>query len=56
MAPTKSPARAKTIFISYRRDDSGDEVDRMYDTLSGSFSPESMFRDVDDIEPGADFT
>jgi TIR domain len=48
--------RAKSIFISYRREDTQDEVDRLYETLSERFSAEAVFRDVDDVEPGSDFT
>lgn len=54
--PEDLPApRAKSIFLSYRRDDSEEVVDRIYETLSAHLSEDALFRDVDDIEPGANF-
>src|SRR5215471_1640846 len=43
------------ITISYRRDDSLDITGRIYDRLAGHFGREAVFRDIDDIRPGADF-
>jgi hypothetical protein len=43
------------IFITYRREDSLDQTGRIYDRLTGKFPPESIFRDVDNMPPGADF-
>jgi hypothetical protein len=43
------------IFINYRRDDTPGQAGRLYDALSGRFGEESVFMDVDKIEPGADF-
>ena len=40
------------IFIAYRRDDSQGFAGRIYDHLAGHFGPESVFRDINDIEPG----
>lgn len=40
------------IFIAYRRDDSQGFAGRIYDRLAGHFGPESVFRDINDIEPG----
>ncbi len=45
-----------TIFISYRRDDSREASRRMADRLSRQFGTESVFRDVEAIEAGADFS
>jgi uncharacterized membrane protein YeaQ/YmgE (transglycosylase-associated protein family) len=52
--PTR-PAKGRTIFMSYRRSDSQDVAGRIYDRLVGAFGPESIFKDVDAIRPGADF-
>jgi len=43
------------ITISYRRDDSFDITGRIYDRLAGHFGREAVFRDIDNIPPGADF-
>jgi hypothetical protein len=43
------------ITISYRRDDSLDITGRIFDRLAGHFGREAVFRDIDDIPPGADF-
>jgi hypothetical protein len=43
------------IFISYRRDDSAGYAGRLYDDLCDRFGSEALFRDLDSLEPGADF-
>lgn len=43
------------IFISYRRDDSEGEAGRLSDDLAESFKQDSVFMDVDAIQPGRDF-
>jgi hypothetical protein len=43
------------IFISYRRRDSTWFVGRLYDSLSRYFGDQRVFRDVGDIQGGADF-
>lgn len=43
------------VFISYRRGDSASATGRLFDHLSEQFGKECVFRDVDDIPPGADF-
>jgi hypothetical protein len=43
------------IIISYRRDDSLDITGRIFDRLAGHFGREAIFRDIDNIPPGADF-
>ena len=43
------------IIISYRRDDSLDMTGRIFDRLAGHFGREAIFRDIDNIPPGADF-
>ena len=44
------------IFISYRREDSAGWTGRLADRLKERFGPNSIFVDIDTIEPGADFT
>jgi|GEM_PF-4959516 len=43
------------VFISYRRSDSSAVSGRIYDRLVNSLGERSVFKDVDDIPPGADF-
>ena len=43
------------IFVSYRRDDSAGYAGRLYDYLSAHFGANSIFMDIDAIEPGEDF-
>jgi hypothetical protein len=44
-----------SIFISYRRDDSEGEAGRLSDDLAEIFHEESVFMDVNAIQPGRDF-
>jgi Yip1-like protein/TIR domain-containing protein len=44
-----------TIFISYRRDDGGGYVGRLYDNLSARYGSTRLFMDIDSIAPGQDF-
>ncbi|MDX2162081.1 MAG: TIR domain-containing protein [bacterium] len=43
------------IFISYRRDDSADICDRIYERLAQVYGRRSLFKDVDNIPGGVDF-
>jgi hypothetical protein len=43
------------IFISYRRDDSAGHTGRLFDRLSAHFGSQSIFMDIDTIQPGEDF-
>ncbi len=45
----------RTIFISYRRDDSREITGRICDRLNNKFGKETVFRDVDSIPAGVDF-
>ncbi len=45
----------RTIFISYRRDDSEGEAGRLFDDLVRAFGDDSVFMDVAGIAPGVDF-
>lgn len=44
-----------SVFVSYRRDDSAGFAGRLSDALEQRLGVGSVFRDVDDIPPGADF-
>jgi TIR domain-containing protein len=50
----KTPAN-RSIFISYRRQDSQHITGRIYDRLSQQFGRETVFKDVDSIPLGFDF-
>jgi len=43
------------IFISYRRDDSADTTDVIYDRLAQKFGAERVIRDIENIPRGVDF-
>jgi hypothetical protein len=43
------------IFISYRRDDSPDTVERIYDNLRRRFGKSKVFKDLGGIDIGEDF-
>ena len=45
-----------TIFLSYRRSDSGGYSGRLADALEKTFGAGSVFQDVETIAPGSDFT
>jgi hypothetical protein len=45
----------KTVFISYRRDDTGDSAGRVFDRLKYMLPRENIFFDVDTIVGGEDF-
>lgn len=45
----------RSIFISYRRDDSEGEAGRLFDDLTHAFGENSIFMDVSGIDPGVDF-
>jgi hypothetical protein len=44
------------IFVSYRRDDSRHAAGRLADGLADHFGPARIFRDIEAIAPGSDFT
>lgn len=50
-----SSRNALTIFVTYRRQDSGDVTGRIYDRLVQHFGREMIFKDVDSIPLGVDF-
>lgn len=45
----------ESIFISYRHDDTIDVAGRIYDVLGDRFGADKVFKDVDNIPPGAKF-
>lgn len=47
--------RKRTVFISYRREDSREITGRICDRLTSQFGKETIFRDVDSIPAGVDF-
>lgn len=56
-APSLDCPMATDIFISYRREHSQHAAGRLKDDLAESFGPPTtIFRDIEDIEPGLDFT
>jgi hypothetical protein len=44
------------IFISYRRSDTPVHASRLFEWLSDRYGPEQVFRDVDVLRPGLDFS
>jgi hypothetical protein len=44
-----------SIFVSYRRTDAPGHAGRLYDRLVERFDAASVFKDLDSLEPGADF-
>ena len=55
MAGVTPAAPPPMLFISYRRDDSGGHVGRLYDAMSVRFGAKRLFFDIDHIAPGQDF-
>lgn len=49
-------ARARTIFLCYRREDTITEAGRLYDLLAMHFGDTHVFRDFDSIGLGSDFS
>lgn len=47
--------RQQSIFIGYRRDDTGGDAGRIYDRLMQAFGRERVFKDVDSIPRGVRF-
>jgi hypothetical protein len=47
--------QVRSVFLSYRRDDSLDATHRLYETLSDRLGAGVVLMDLDGIPPGADF-
>lgn len=45
----------EAVFLSYRRGDTADVCGRIYDSLARSFGKGRLFKDVNNLRPGADF-
>jgi len=43
------------VFVSYRRSDAPVHAGRLYDNFSARLGAENVFKDLDSIEPGADY-
>jgi hypothetical protein len=54
-APSTLPPRGAKIFVNYRREDASGYAGRLYEWLSDRFGRDRVFRDINAIEPGADF-
>jgi TIR domain len=50
-----SARSSKSIFVCYRRIDSADAVDRIYEVLERGLSRRGLFRDIDSMPYGIDF-
>ena len=50
-----NPEASSRIFISYRREDSSGHVLALLPALRGHFGADRIFKDTDNIPPGADF-
>jgi hypothetical protein len=46
----------KGIFVSYRRDETAGYAGRLADRLNEHFGEDKVFRDIDSLEPGLDFS
>src|SRR5208282_3468637 len=55
LRPARGHRPMPRITISYRRDDSDVITGRIFDRLVTHYGRDSIFRDIDDIPPGADF-
>jgi hypothetical protein len=53
--PGMPTSRRLSIFVCYRRDDTVDAAGRLYDALVARFGRESVFLDIDSIDPGVNF-
>jgi hypothetical protein len=47
---------AERVFISYRRDESAGYAGRIADSFEEYFGEDKVFRDIDSLEPGLDFS
>lgn len=52
---TEAATADRTVYLSYRRDDTSAQTGRLYDTLSERFGEGRIFADIDTISPGLDY-
>jgi hypothetical protein len=50
-----TPARAATLFLCYRREDTQDAAGRLHDRLVDAYGAERVFMDIDSVPLGIDF-
>jgi hypothetical protein len=53
--PVGASVAMSSVFVSYRRTDAPGHAGRIYDRLVERLGVENVFRDLESIEPGADF-
>jgi len=56
VVPVAAGGRDGGVFISYRREDGGYPAGWLFDRLAARFGGGRVFKDVDSVEPGDDFT
>jgi TIR domain len=55
-AASRVPSHAESVFISYRRDESAGYAGRIADRFEEYFGEDKVFRDIDSLELGLDFS
>jgi predicted ATPase len=55
MGDDRAMSSPASVFINYRREDSGGHAGRLFDALSSRLSDTRVFIDIDGIAPGEDF-
>jgi hypothetical protein len=55
-AASRVPSHSESVFISYRRDESAGYAGRIADSFEKHFGEDKVFRDIESLEPGLDFS
>ena len=55
-AAPRVPSHSERVFINYRRDESAGYAGRIADSFEEYFGEDKVFRDIDSLEPGLDFS
>jgi hypothetical protein len=55
-AASRDPSHSESVFINYRRDESAGYAGRIADSFEEYFGEGKVFRDIDSLEPGLDFS
>jgi hypothetical protein len=55
-AASRVPSHSERVFINYRRDESAGYAGRIADSFEKYFGEDKVFRDIDSLEPGLDFS